>query len=292
MKKVGYFFASFLPLLITLGLQLIAVFFLLGVAALFLFPAFPGAWANAGSVDQFLGLLTNTDFNGVIMIVYSIICTVLFGMWYYRSCGGNYLPEPKKTFSTLQFAGIVALIPGTQFACSYLISILSYIFPSWLEQYERLMENAGMDDSMTLILLCYSVLLAPINEELIFRGVTMRLARQALPFWLANILQAILFGVLHANWLQGCYAAALGLLLGFVCEKGGSIYYSILMHMLFNFWGTVLANLLSGVEDTLLVGVIMLIGMVISLGLGLFLFIYGMKRKEIKIRAMNAVTLP
>ena len=108
----------------------------------------------------------------------------------------------------------------------------------------------------------------------------MRLARQSLPFWGANILQAILFGILHGNWLQGCYAAALGLLLGVVCEKGGSIYYSILLHILFNLWGTVLSELLSGVEDTMLFAVLMFLGMIVSLGLGLFLFIFGMKKKE------------
>ena len=71
-----------------------------------------------------------------------------------------------------------------------------------------------------------------------------------------------------------------GLLLGVVCEKGGSIYYSILLHILFNLWGTVLSELLSGVEDSMLFSLLMFLGMIVSLGLGLFLFIFGMKKKE------------
>ena len=33
----------------------------------------------------------------------------------------------------------------------------------------------------------------------------------------------------------------LGMVLGYICEKGGSIYQSILFHMMFNFWGTIIA---------------------------------------------------
>ena len=117
-------------------------------------------------------------------------------------------------------------------------------FPQWLQQYEDLLKTAGLDSSITLPMLLYSVLLAPVCEELIFRGTTMHLARRALPFWLANTMQALLFGLFHMNWIQGIYAFALGLVLGYVCEKGGSIYYSILLHILFNLWGTVISTLL------------------------------------------------
>lgn len=285
MKKVGYFFASFLPLLITFGVQFLAIFFMLGVAMLFLFPVVPGSQGVSSGFHALYQMLLDSDFNGAIMIIYSIVCIVIFGLWYYRSCGGDYLPEPKKTFSGLQFAGVILLVPGAQFLCSYLISFLSLVFPHWLEQYERLMETAGLDESITFILLVYSVLLGPINEELIFRGVTMRLARQALPFWAANILQAILFGILHGNWLQGCYAGALGLLLGFICEKGGSIYYSILLHILFNFWGTVIANLLTGVENTVASAILILAATVVSVAAGLVLFLLGMKKKKDRLRA-------
>ncbi len=291
MKKIGYFFASFLPLLITYGLQFLAMFFMLAVSALFLFPVIPGSADASQSPGVLYELLLNPDFNGAIMIIYSVCCIVIFGLWYYGSCGGEYLPKQKGTISFLQLAGVVVLIPGSQFLCSYLISFLSLLFPSWLLQYEQLMEAAGMDDSLTFILLCYSVILGPVNEELIFRGITMRLARQSLPFWAANILQAILFGILHGNWLQGCYAGALGLLLGFVCEKGGSILYSILMHILFNFWGTVISGLFADVEDTAAVAVIMLAVTAVSMTAGLLLFLFGIRKKAQTCRK-GAAQLP
>lgn len=167
-----------------------------------------------------------------------------------------------------------------QFFSSYLIGVVSMAFPQWLDQYEELLKTAGLDSSITLPMLLYSVLLAPVCEELIFRGTTMHLARKAVPFWLANVMQAFLFGLFHMNWIQGIYAFALGLVLGYVCEKGGSIYYSIFLHFLFNFWGTVISNALAGMESTVLLSVIMLVVTIVSLTLGFFLFVSGTRIKR------------
>ena len=47
--------------------------------------------------------------------------------------------------------------------------------PDWLQQYNELFETSGITDT-TFVTVLYSVILAPICEELIFRGVTMRLS--------------------------------------------------------------------------------------------------------------------
>lgn len=81
------------------------------------------------------------------------------------------------------------------------------------------METAGLDSDIGLFMFIYAVILGPVCEELVFRGVTMRLVRRALPFWAANLMQAVLFGIFHMNWIQGIYAFVLGLVLGWICEK-------------------------------------------------------------------------
>lgn len=95
----------------------------------------------------------------------------------------------------------------------------------------------GLDEP-SLILVLYSVLIGPVCEELIFRGLTLKYAKRAMPFWVANFLQALLFGVFHMNMIQGVYAFVVGIVLGFICEKSRSIYPSMLFHILFNIWGT------------------------------------------------------
>lgn len=277
MKKVGYFFSAFLPIIIATVAQFLATFFLIGCTLMALMIRPP---QGDSILDTFSKLMLNTEYSTYIMLLYAIMCIAFFGLWYYHSLGGNYLPNISRTFSGKQIAGIIILVPGTQFFCSYLVGFVSMIVPKWLEQYEQLIETAGLDSSVTIAMFLYSVILAPFCEELIFRGVTMHLARKALPFWLANLLQAFLFGLFHMNWIQGIYAFAIGLVFGFICEKGGSIYYSILLHMLFNFWGTVLSKLLEDIPDTSWVGLIILMLTVLSLFFGFYLFIHGTHQKK------------
>ena len=126
MKKIGYFFSGFLPILTTTAAQILAFFFMFGIAALFLCPASQSTGFDADTIET---LLTNTEFNACIMLIYTVTCIVFMGIWYYRSCGGNYLPKPSLTFHPLQFLSIILLIPGMQFFSGYLTSAVSLFFP-------------------------------------------------------------------------------------------------------------------------------------------------------------------
>ena len=75
-------------------------FLMFGIAALFLCPASQSTGFDADTIET---LLTNTEFNACIMLIYTVTCIVFMGIWYYRSCGGNYLPKPSLTFHPLQF---------------------------------------------------------------------------------------------------------------------------------------------------------------------------------------------
>ena len=75
-----------------------------------------------------------------------------------------------------------------------------------------MMERSGIGTNGMVIFA--TVCLAPIGEELVFRGLTMKYAEKAFGrFWAANLLQAFLFGVIHMNWVQGVYAFFGGLVL-------------------------------------------------------------------------------
>lgn len=270
MKKIGNFLFSFTPFLCGMALQFVIVFYFMFLAS-FTFPLL----VPNGNLDN---LWIDLDFNTLLSIVWSVTCSVFFGIWYYRSCGGDYKLNLKKDFHPLQLAGLVVLVPATQLATSVLIGIISTIFPQWLEDYQELMESAGMGNDISILMMIYSVCLAPFSEEFIFRGVTMRLARRAFPFWFANILQAFLFGVFHMNMLQGCYAFALGLILGYVCEKGGSIYYSILFHFLYNLWGTT-SSWMNALPEAAL-SALVLLGTFVLLPAGFVIFRQGINKKE------------
>lgn len=279
MKKTGHFFFALIPLLLSIGLQFLMVFFSMGISALT-----ESIWYTASGTADFtavLGDLTQLwmtqNFNTYVMVCYAVISITVFGLWYYMRYDGNYLPRIRSTFHPLSVLGIVILIPGTQFLTSYIISFVSALFPSWLETYMDLMETSGLDSTVTVGLFLYAVLLGPVSEELIFRGVTMRQFEKCLPFWAANLMQALLFGVFHMNMLQGVYAFCLGILLGYVCKKGGSIYHAILLHMLFNFWGTVLSEYITIGDSVFAFLFWFLFALVMTAG-GIAVFLVGIRR--------------
>lgn len=279
MKKVGQFFFALIPSLLVLGMQFVASFFTIGVSMLV-----EGTWysiTDAGNIFEILDDLSyfwmTDQFNTYIMVIYAITTITVFGLWYYMKYDGNYLPKIRTTFHPMSIIGVVMLMPGMQYLSTYIVALTATLFPSALEVYEDLLDSAGFDTTVTLGLFLYSVILAPLSEELIFRGVTLRQLKKCLPFWVANIVQGVLFGIFHMNLIQGVYACCLGLILGYICEKGGSIYYSIMLHMLFNFWGTVLSEYFTTGDSDFAILFWFLFAIVMTVA-GLLVFSGGIRR--------------
>jgi len=104
------------------------------------------------------------------------------------------------------------------------------------DDYIHMMD--GLMGGNTILLFISTIILAPIAEELICRGVIMKQARDVLPFAVANVIQAFLFGLMHGNLIQGTYAFVLGLSLGFVTYKYKTLIPAILMHSMCNLLGS------------------------------------------------------
>lgn len=85
-----------------------------------------------------------------------------------------------------------------------------------------------------LLLLFFVGILAPVCEEVVFRGAIFGGYKKDGNVFKAVLASGILFGLLHMNINQASYALVIGLLLGFLVEATGSIFSSILFHMLIN----------------------------------------------------------
>ena len=286
MKKFRTLLFSSVPLLFALTLQIADMFYLLLIAVIFLTAISALHIDHRHPFMELFDIAVSMEFTQVVYIVFSVWCIICFGIWFRKRCGGKWKVDIRKTFHPYEILGILFLIPGTQYLSAIITSMISIVFPSWLETYEELIETAGITDDISLLMFIYSVILAPISEELIFRGVTLRIAQRAFPFWIANIIQAFFFGAFHMNMLQGCYTFILGLFLGYICHKGGSIYHVILFHFLFNLWGTTLANFLI-VENAFLQGIIILAGTSFGLLLGLYFFQKGNESKKAAAYHLN-----
>lgn len=87
------------------------------------------------------------------------------------------------------------------------------------------------------------VILAPLLEEFLFRKqIIDRCAKYGEKT--AILFSALAFGLFHMNLYQFFYAFVLGLLFGYVYTRTRCLRYSVIMHMVVNFLGSVLAPLL------------------------------------------------
>ena len=90
---------------------------------------------------------------------------------------------------------------------------------------------SGIDKIITFVAL---VILAPIAEELIFRGFLYGKLRTRLSAVPAIILVSILFGFVHGQWNVGIIAAIMSIFMCLAREITGTIYAGILIHMIRN----------------------------------------------------------
>ena len=97
-----------------------------------------------------------------------------------------------------------------------------------------------IENSPIWLTLAVAVVLGPIIEEFIFRKLMIdRLSRYGCS--VVILTSGISFGLFHGNFYQFFYAALLGMLLAFVTVKTGNWLYSVALHILINFFGSVAA---------------------------------------------------
>lgn len=88
----------------------------------------------------------------------------------------------------------------------------------------------------------FAVVLAPIFEELIFRKLLIdRMVRYGEA--VAILMSGLMFGLFHGNLNQFMYAFCLGCFFGFIYVKTGRIHYTMILHFMINFMGSVMGLL-------------------------------------------------
>ncbi len=162
-----------------------------------------------------------------------------------------------------RIACVIVIGLALQVVVGYVTDAVLSLLPEVSADYSELVEETGMGDTSLLAVLT-TVLGAPFCEELLVRGIIFEFSLRAFnpqcrPLWkrrrlvrpqdgamvpwaapsnwgiaAAIVLQAAIFGFMHMNWVQGCYAGAAGLIFGWVLVTTGKLRYTILLHFAFN----------------------------------------------------------
>ncbi|MDE6750630.1 MAG: CPBP family intramembrane metalloprotease [Lachnospiraceae bacterium] len=85
-----------------------------------------------------------------------------------------------------------------------------------------------------LVMLFMIAIFGPFSEEFVFRGIIFRGYKNSGSVLQAVIWSAVLFGVMHLNFNQAAYAVAMGFMCALVVEASGSLWASVVAHMVFN----------------------------------------------------------
>jgi uncharacterized protein len=84
------------------------------------------------------------------------------------------------------------------------------------------------------VMLLFGGLIAPIAEEVYFRGFLYDWMRARWNPWAGNIVSSILFGVAHLDLVVGLQAFLLGILLAWTYERSRSLWPAVIIHILNN----------------------------------------------------------
>lgn len=85
-----------------------------------------------------------------------------------------------------------------------------------------------------ILALVMLVFIAPVAEEILFRGYLFGKLRAHVPVWAAILLTSILFALVHGAWNVGIDVFALSIVLCLLRIVSGSLWPSILLHMMKN----------------------------------------------------------
>lgn len=120
------------------------------------------------------------------------------------------------------------------FAAMFSLNILVQCF-----SLENLLEEQFKELSHNVIGVITIAFLAPLLEEVLFRGAIQGYMMRYFKPWVAIVCSALIFGLIHMNPVQIVYATLLGVILGWIYYRTGSLLPVILGHVLNNSVATI-----------------------------------------------------
>ena len=244
---------SFLPVLFAVCLQYVVI--IGDIIVLFIHNMLSD---EKSIVTRSAGTVLTQDYNqpmnlAYISLIKYILYIVVFGIWYYRAFVKDYIIDNignytgknneistgkiKASFSRnlLCLAPVFLIIAGiaAQFLVDGVLTLVRPLLEQAFAHYDKIVSSVTGAASSWVTILTVAVI-APIGEELLFRGLIQSYSKEYLSAVWAIILQAAVFGVYHGNVIQGAYAFLLGMLLGLIAHRFESILPAIIFHIAIN----------------------------------------------------------
>lgn len=194
----------------------------------------------------------------------------------------------KPQVTTLDMARHISIAWCFQGACLIVVSVICSIFESLgFENIipENALDNATMSTTYCIATFIYSCIIAPITEEMLFRGVILK-GFSVVSQRFGIFMSALLFGLLHGNLPQFVTTFCVGIYLGFIATKYNSILPTIIMHFFINLVPTLIEIFLN--DNELMYNIVLLGFYGTMIALGIVLICLGFRKKSNRLPEQNA----
>jgi hypothetical protein len=211
---------------------IIAFFLIQFVLSVFVILAKALGFVGADGADIYQALLTPTGLSLQVLITCALLMVFAVGLPKIFGVTPSYWLKLKSAKTTL-FALSLIGIAGLGFVADEILFLLHRIMPELLNINALTLLNQTFASASPLgfVWLTLVISIGPgVAEEFFFRGFVLRSFQAKMPGWLAVLASAILFGIMHWDGLQGLGAMLIGLFLGFITLRTGSIWPAVTAH--------------------------------------------------------------
>lgn len=200
--------------------------------------------SNGEELDQLAltELLTNKIYEKAMTL--TLISGILVLLTYWVIC----LVRKKKLLQEVGMAKmpVLGFLPVALAGASFniVISVIMSYFPfpqSWIDSYAE--KSSVIVDGNTVIAYVTAIVMAPILEEIVFRGFLYSRLKKGMPLIVAAILTSVAFGCMHGTMIWGIYTFIFSMILIYILERFHSLAACICFHMAFNTVGMLLTVL-------------------------------------------------
>jgi uncharacterized protein len=175
-----------------------------------------------------------------VLIMWGLIASAavqLLLMWLYLRKGDRAQQMGLTHFGRLSWAKTLAVSIGAVVAATiFNYAYANYVIPGMPMQDEMAKILASIPRTPLNISMGFLAIagLAPLIEELLFRGLLQKSLAYKLPIWAAITLSALTFSLVHMQPYAIPALMAVGAAFGYIYHKTGSLRVTIILHMINN----------------------------------------------------------
>ena len=225
---------------------------------------------HAREMSEYMQSQTLGNTNGLFLI-YALFLFLPLLIWFAIRKKNFFVETRMRKFSPKLLPILLLIALGIGLFAN---SALNLLPASWIASYSQASSFAG--EGTLIGSLVAQAIIAPLTEELTFRGLMLSRFNKGLPAWIGIVISSGFFGVMHGNPIWFVYAALLGAVFCLIANRTNSILSTIMIHALFNSLGTVLVYAGFEVPGKPILAIVCVIGAGI-LGVSLYWFFKATK---------------